>query len=670
MRSWPQLLSLALWVVVAQIGHRVLAQSSDSAAGKVQTVGTRPAGFSFNANHETVINLDGLWRFHPGDDPHWGSPSFDDSAWPLLRSDQPWTTQGYSGLSGFAWYRFGVQAPTPAVPIALLLPSILTDYEVFENGRKIGGFGRMPPHGSLRFNQTFLYHLEPVPPGATIQFAVRVWHHPIFATYLGGGPRYAGARLGEEAVLENQFRLMQGERLKWVASFFAVGVLNVVISVTVFGLYFFRRSEREYLWFAILLFSSASQAALTVSNFILDFPVGISDFIAEVLGAIGIAASLFFFSGVLEARRSWLWRAVLIIALVDPLNVVLYVLRFMSPATSTSLRILFDIPIETYILVLLCGRAIAGSRNARLLFAPTTLLYGTGILGGAILLSFQLGWRSLTLASINQWNVVETPFPVQIQAFVQLIFIVALLAFLIRRFAMSRAKEERYTADMEAARTLQSVIIPETLPVISYLQISTAYHPAQEVGGDFYQILSLPTTITNSQPDTLIVLGDVAGKGLPAAMIVSLLVGALRSLVENTGSPAELLAGLNRRLVGRGSGFTTCLAIRLLSSGTLILANAGHLAPYLNGQELISSPALPLGLDPNAVFSEQTFQLSPGDRLTLVTDGVPEATRHGELFGFERTASLSSSSAAMIAEAALHFGQEDDITVISLVRDH
>jgi serine phosphatase RsbU (regulator of sigma subunit) len=62
---------------------------------------------------------------------------------------------------------------------------------------------------------------------------------------------------------------------------------------------------------------------------------------------------------------------------------------------------------------------------------------------------------------------------------------VALLAFLIRRFAMSRAQEERYTADLEAARTLQQVLIPETLPSISNLEISTAYHPAQEVGGDF-----------------------------------------------------------------------------------------------------------------------------------------------------------------------------------------
>jgi sigma-B regulation protein RsbU (phosphoserine phosphatase) len=370
---------------------------------------------------------------------------------------------------------------------------------------------------------------------------------------------------------------------------------------------------------------------------------------------------------VLDARRSLVWRAVLLVALLDPLNVLLYILRYTSAATSTSLRVLFDLPIEIYIIVLLFRRALAGSRNARLLFVPTILLYGTGILGGLLLFSFQLGWQRNAVASISSWNIVQTPFPVQLGAFVQLIFIVALLAFLIRRFARSRAQEERYTADLEAARTLQLVLIPETLPAIPGFNISTAYHPAQEVGGDFYQILPLRVTVPNARPDTLIILGDVAGKGLPAAMTVSLLVGALRSLAEVTSSPAEILAGLNRRLLGRGSGFTTCVAVRLSSSGALTLANAGHLNPYRNGVEFITPSALPLGFDPDAAFVEQTFQVVPGDRLTLLTDGVPEATCRHELFGFDRTRGISLQSAEEIAAVAKSFGQEDDITVLTLI---
>jgi serine phosphatase RsbU (regulator of sigma subunit) len=82
----------------------------------------------------------------------------------------------------------------------------------------------------------------------------------------------------------------------------------------------------------------------------------------------------------------------------------------------------------------------------------------------------------------------------------------------------------------------------------------------------------------------------------------------------------------------------------------LILANAGHLAPYLNGEELVSPPELPLGLEANVIFSEQHFQFVHGDRLTLLTDGIPEATNQGELFGFERTVTLSSGPANTIAE--------------------
>src|SRR3569833_3235720 len=150
-------------------------------------------------------------------------------------------------------------------------------------------------------------------------------------------------------------------------------------------------------------------------------------------------------------------------------------------------------------------------------------------------------------------------------------------------------------------------------------------------------------------------------------MTVSLLIGALRSIVETTSSPREILCALNRRLLGRGFGFTTCLALRISPSGNVSIANAGHLAPYRNGQELSIPPAPPLGLDPNASYENQHFELHGSDRLTLLTDGVPESGDGRELFGCERTAALSTSPAPAIADAALRFGQSDDITVISIV---
>jgi sigma-B regulation protein RsbU (phosphoserine phosphatase) len=626
---------------------------------------SRPATFSLLIDRQPVVSLDGEWRFHPGDDLQWADSGFDDSAWPLLRSDQPWSIQGYSGLSGFAWYRFTVRAPAQTMPLAILLPSVLTDYEVFENGRRIGGFGKMPPHGSLQFNQTLLYHLPPAPASATLQLAIRVWHHPTFAAYLGGGPRYGGGLVGDAAIVERLFQLVEADRSTRIVDFYTVGILDAIVGFTVFGLYLSRRSEREYLWFAILLISDALLCALFVSGFLFNFPLAWSDFAAETFGALRIAAALFFFSRILEARRSWLWRVVLITALLDPLNVFLYVFRWASAATTTTLRVLFDVPIALWIIALLLRRSFAGNRNARLLLVPTLLLYGTNIVNGLLLSSFQFGWQR-RFASTSAWSIVRRPFPFQLDALVQLIFVVALLAFLIRRFAQSRASEQQYISDLEAARTLQQVLIPEKLPDIPGLKIETAYHPAQEVGGDFYQIFPLPALASNTPVHTLIVIGDVAGKGLPAAMTVSLLVGALRSLVEYTQSPGEVLAGLNRRLLGRGSSFTTCVVLRLSSSGTLTISNAGHIAPYRNGIELATEAALPLGITADTEFPEQTLQLVPGDLLTLITDGVPEATQHRELFGFERTAALSIQPAHVIANTAIGFGQADDITVLSV----
>ena len=186
--------------------------------------------------------------------------------------------------------------------------------------------------------------------------------------------------------------------------------------------------------------------------------------------------------------------------------------------------------------------------------------------------------------------------------------------------------------------------------------------PASEVGGDFFQIVAAPSG------GVLAVIGDVSGKGMPAAMTVSLLVGTFRTLAHYTQSPSEILRAMNQRMIGRNNGgFTTCLALRIDEDGTLTAANAGHLAPYLDGRELALESGLPLGLAANSNYAESTTSLPPGVKLTLLTDGVVEARNQaGELFGFDRTRDLSAQSAESIAQAAQAHGQEDDITVLTL----
>jgi serine phosphatase RsbU (regulator of sigma subunit) len=204
------------------------------------------------------------------------------------------------------------------------------------------------------------------------------------------------------------------------------------------------------------------------------------------------------------------------------------------------------------------------------------------------------------------------------------------------------------------------------LPIIPGFTLTSAYRPAQEVGGDFFQIIPL------EGGSTLVILGDVSGKGLMAAMAVSLIVGAVRALADDYPSPARLLSQLNRRLCGRlQGGFATCVILRIDSRCECAVASAGHPAPFLNNRELDLPGALPLGISPIVDYEESSFSVEIGDHFSLYTDGLLEARNQaGELYSFARLERLFAThpSAAQATQAAVNFGQDDDITVLTLTR--
>jgi serine phosphatase RsbU (regulator of sigma subunit) len=261
------------------------------------------------------------------------------------------------------------------------------------------------------------------------------------------------------------------------------------------------------------------------------------------------------------------------------------------------------------------------------------------------------------------------PFYFAAQALLDLLLFFSIVYAVYRYLSDQQRRKAVLEQELLSARELQQVLIPEKPPTLPGYTISTAFQPALDVGGDFFQVIPIEDGDTAS---TLIVLGDVSGKGLRAAMAVSLIVGAVRVLAEATSSPAEILAGLSRRLYGRlQGGFTTCLVLRLGLDGACTIASAGHPAPYLNGRELELPGALPLGIDPAIAYDEIRLKVERGDRLALYTDGLLEArAASGEIFSFERLQTLFAShpDAARATEAAVAFGQEDDITVLALTR--
>lgn len=173
---------------------------------------------------------------------------------------------------------------------------------------------------------------------------------------------------------------------------------------------------------------------------------------------------------------------------------------------------------------------------------------------------------------------------------------------------------------MESARRVQSLLVPTYLPTTPHFHFEAAYVAASEVGGDFYQVLP------QADGGLLVVVGDVSGKGLRAAMLGTLMVGAFRALAQDEHSPVKILSRLNLQLAPpSGDGFVTCIVLHLTAEGRGVFANAGHLSPYCNGEEIVCDSGLPLGLLPHSEYTESVLKLRPGDTLTLLSDGVVEA---------------------------------------------
>jgi hypothetical protein len=235
-------------------------------------------------------------------------------------------------------------------------------------------------------------------------------------------------------------------------------------------------------------------------------------------------------------------------------------------------------------------------------------------------------------------------------------------SFLCAEMVDAARERASFAAELQAASTVQQLLLQSASRATPGFQVESVYLPASEVGGDFFLVSPAPDGSLTA------IVGDVSGKGLTAAMRVALILGALRR--EVSYDPGEILAGLNNALISPAHeqlGFTTACCVRISLAGTFSVANAGHVAPYLSGREVETAPALPLGLIANQSYEVVQGTLAPGERLVLLSDGVLEARNpEGELYGFDRLSNLTLLSAHQIAQAAQEFGQEDDITVVTI----
>jgi hypothetical protein len=470
-----------------------------------------------------------------------------------------------------------------------------------------------------------------------------------------------GSLAGDPTLLATEKQQHEVVRNVFYVDAYSWSIIAGLVGLAVLCLFLMRPAEREYLWFATMLLAQAADNALYVANQVFFWPpLPINDLADGIFTALIVISFLRFFSLIFDVPLGKPGRIALALAAFSPLPDVFYWPGWASPGASAAMQIACLLPATFWVLFVLSLRAWRGNRDALLLLLPAGLDIGYFFADNFAIVLGQLGF--LRNPRVLEVALPLPPFRVQLGTLFHLFFLLALLVFLIRRFAFARKREQRLQGEFEAARQVQLVLLPDELDQCPDFLVESVYRPADEVGGDFFQQIASP------KRGMLVVVGDVSGKGLSAAMIVSVLVGAIRAEAAHGVTPAALLRSLNDRLLGRPhGGFVTCLAAWISTEGQLTLTNAGHLSPYLNGEEMDVPASLPLGILDQPEFESITIQLDPGDRLTFLSDGVVEAqSPSGELYGFGRTRDISTRSAAEIANAAQKFGQQDDITVLTV----
>jgi len=246
------------------------------------------------------------------------------------------------------------------------------------------------------------------------------------------------------------------------------------------------------------------------------------------------------------------------------------------------------------------------------------------------------------------------------------------------RYREQVVEKERMDRELEIARQIQESVWPSHRPRVKGFDLAARSFPAKEVGGDLFDFAR------TERGDLALAVGDVSGKGVPAALYGAVSSGMLQILEGTTESPIEMLQRLNTALVERVAEVFVCMCCGLLEPAgrTLRITNSGMPYPvFVHGEtaRFIETPGFPLGVDPAPEYQEETIILAPGDVVVLATDGATEASdAEGNLFGSRRLLEVVRSarrkSAAgilrAVEKAVRAFGhdrpQRDDLTLVVL----
>jgi hypothetical protein len=604
------------------------------------------------------------WLVQPGDDPAYAQPGFDDSHWLRFDANKSVKTVLPNSRPEVLWYRMHVKVAAGDKGVALEEWNIASAFEVYVNGQRIFTNGQVAPFVAHTYGARLLKPIsaEQVATGWLV-IALRV--HVSRYEWDNTDPGFYATNLilGQDAALHDHMWLVViGQNAgDWVTELIGMG-----LGIVALALFSAQRRHWEYLWIFLQFFATGCSVPLLYYEYFHNVPAS-WDLLRQPLSVASDVFVVLMYFAFLRLRFGWWIRIFVIVAAAGQVFSLIGQKQgnLSSLATVLALFPLLFL-IAGVIPVLLAVHFRRGNREAGILLIPV-IFQGLSIYAQVVV--FFLGQiPAFAPASARLGNLLffhsAGPFQLSLFQVSELLYLLSLAIIMVLRSTRISRQQALLEGEMAAAREVQQVILPEQIEAVPGFTVDAAYQPAQQVGGDFFQILPA------DDGGMLVVIGDVAGKGLSAAMLVSVLVGAIRGVAEYTSDPAELLSSLNELLVGRaGAGFSTALVGLIRADGRVSIANAGHLSPYLDGREFDLHGALPLGVKAGTQYETSQLFLAPGSRLTFYSDGVVEAqNQKGELLGFERGRVLSTQPAAAIVEAAKEFGQSDDITVVAITR--
>lgn len=637
---------------------------------------------------EGRVELAEGWRYHPGDDPSWASPEFDDRAWPVVSSKIPDPSAMPGSWPGIGWFRRRLEL-APGLPRTVLALGMeqLGASEVYLDGHLVTRFGTVSARREVEraFHPRRFVGLV-LEPGTEHVLAVRFSNAA--DSYLD--PRFHGFAAGLRRVEPNSVHVITAVRQVSAGMAFFVGVF-AAFTVLYLLLWVFRRKSWENLFFALF-------TGLVASNFCVELLFVFTEDAARALWhfwflavtCVGIVLSGLALEHVVFRRRPswWTW-------LIGALGVGL--LGWLL--TWTSFR-----PIVVFRVYLLLGSAemlrVAVAAVRRREQDAWIVAGGLGTLTVAILVS-----QAVQLLDVKA--------PIDIVFVIGLLVLVlALSVYLSRRVARTQreleerlvevqaltaraveqerraageeaerrllaAENDRKTRELEEARQMQLAMLPPASPSHGKFDIAFRMATATEVGGDYVDVAPWGDGVQ-------VAVGDATSHGLQAGIVVAVAKSLFQTSREEPGPAAVLrrvadgLASLRERRA------SMALAVLRLNGSSVRLASAG-MPPLLvfrgaTGQtEEILLPGMPLGTMHEGVWEEREVHLASGDALLAMTDGLAESVDSaGEQFGYDRAvalfASLTSRDAAGIVDGmlagAVSFlggaGLEDDFSVVAL----